>query len=95
MAMAVLLGTFWGGVCVASKKNWRFDIRIFFSNMRENLRNKNPRPMDYSAGAGNGPFVVNTEMCGFGGFPPLFQCSGLVPGGGGGFLLPKKKKSSG
>jgi len=62
--------------------------------MRKNLRNKIPRPMDYSAGAENGPFGVNTETCGFGGPPPLFQCSGLVPGGGR-IFLPKKKKSSG
>ena len=46
--------------------------------------------MDYSVGAGNGPFGVNTELCGFGGFPPSFPVLWLRAWGGGGFF-PKKK----
>ena len=39
--------------------------------------------MDYPAGAGNGPFGVHTELCGFGGFPPFFPVLWLAAWGGG------------
>ena len=66
----------------------------FFFNTRKIFRNENPRPMDYSAGAGNGPFGVNTEMCVFGGFPPFSPVLWLAAWGGKDFFQ-KKKKSSG
>jgi len=47
--------------------------------------------MDYSAGAGDGPFGVHTEMCGFGGFPPFFPVLWLAAWGGEDFF-PKKKE---
>ena len=81
------------GVCVVSNFYFGGLTFDFFSNNRENFRNKNPRPMDYSAGAGNGPFGVNTELCDFGGPPPpLSRCSGFVSGAGG--FFPQKKRRS-
>ena len=61
--------------------------------MRKIFRNKNLRPMDYSAGTGNGPFGVNTEMCGFGGFPPFFPVLWLAAWGGERNPPPPKKRS--
>jgi hypothetical protein len=92
--LLVLVGRFLGGVCVASKQNGSLTFD-FFPKMRKIFRNKNPRPMGYSAGAGGWSLRCTHRNVWFWRFSPLFSGALACCLGEEGFFFPKKKKSSG